>query len=1085
MRIKNKIISVLMSLCMITSMIQSAVPVSAEDNFKLRVEAEDYTELSGEVYEWSEGAASGGKYMYTSSSDGNRDVVHQLAWEFSVPESGYYKITGAATKRNVHWISDYIVYVNDESNKVETYTSISDIPNLASNSMETNSWGVFYLEKGKNKLYFRSDRNDPISGSGKYSSYIDYFDVEKATSSDLKLTKVKFSDRLIGFYENTENVVLELDYSMKLDKEKKYSLYIEDAWKRPVMDKEIVAGTGDKALFALGRFKNGWYRIYVKDESGKLVNDYMAFTVVTPLKDRTNKDSSIATDVAATYDYYCMDMPEEIARVLKLQGFNWIRERANTWYKREDAENKMLEEEKKQGFNITSITEYKYGEVNKIKEFDLYDVYKDFRDVTKLNPALVDMYEFQNEPDLWKRPPELPDSQIAMHKAITIGLLDSGEDPYVAMAGNAYVGDYIFFDLQLQNDMMKYSNIYNFHAYDGLSAKSEYARKVSNAYSPEDNIRPVYATENGLACWPGDDGIFPENEQINQARYAITGAIDLLTTGTDKRFYFLSRPWSSPGGSFGTFHSTTYQPYPITAVFANMITQLGEADYRGIMTNMPEGVKAFLFDDGAGHDTAVIYSNNQNYINLKADKITYSDMYGYEETKYADKDGNIKLLVSADPIFAKFDGRCDESLYYDANYDTCELKKITLDTNDRIVLNALWDDQDYNDTMVMSKGYIFQGEENEQQHISLRVYNLNDEEVEGTIEVTPEYDGIFDIAIENPDFKLKPFEQTVVKITLTTQGTKRPGTSGDIKFCGKLKDGRELSPAVCRYWFYQLNQEVKDEDMTIFDGYEFGENWDLTNIEVPGIITADTDVENRKITMHFDHNGGRVGWLFPKFYLKDQTPETMKMVKESDGIVFRRQNSGNAVGGTNNTTLFAVMKDGRSYWSGDGSGVPFSTDELTLTYPWEVFALYSSPLGLNDVRDFNPEEIDHIMLGVSGSSVDSPIPDTTIWDFGVYKASSDIQTAHNGKMIINGAENEQHFKNAAELKLSVDLPTTEEVDDIRVVCGTKIYNKWKREGDKVIIDTSDLKRGYYTFNISAKNRVDYRYISVVNFYIDN
>ena len=497
-------------------------------------------------------------------------------------------------------------------------------------------------------------------------------------------------------------------------------------------------------------------------------------------------------------------------------------------------------------------------------------------------------------------------------------------------------------------------------------------------------------------------------------------------------------------------------------------------------------MNGYLFDDGAGNDVAVFYSSEQNYINLKADKIRYSDLFGYEEYKYADKEGNIKLLVSEDPIYAKFEGRCDESFYYNANYDVCSLKKITLDTNDRIVLNAIWDEQNYDDTLIMSKGYIFNGEENEEQHISLRTYNLNDEEVEGTIEVTPEYDGVFDITVENPDFKLKPFEQTVIKITLKAKGKIEPGTSGDIKFCGKLKDGRALSPAVCRYWFRQITQKIKDEDITVFDDYEYGDSWELDKVMEPGIITTETDEENRRITMHVDHNGGKVSWFFPRFVLPEKTEELKQKMKESDGVVFRRKNTGNGENGYDNSTIYVLMEDERYYWSGDGSGVPFSTEETTLTFPWEVFSLYRSPIGVMvDVRDFNPEEIIKISVGVSGSSTDKQIPDTTIWDLGVYKASDTVQKPHNGKITINGAENDRHFENASELKLSADLPENEPVDDIRVVLGTKIYDKWKREGNKVVIDTSDLKKGYYTFNISAENNVGYRYIAVVNFYIDN
>ena len=1067
----KKLLAILLSITAAATSLSAYV--YAADNNVIVVEGEEYTSATAGGLGYDTGLSNGQFYsVYTTTDD---EII--ATYEFEVPESGAYKLHAVTTKRDKGWTSDYIVWVNDADNTAKEYKEVSEVSTNSTQTKDAMSkfyLGLFSLKKGVNTICLKVDPND--KANGRYVFYLDCFELEGSSGGEVSLLEATFSDRAVGVFEEDEKVGLTLKYTANLTQPIEYKLIINDVWDRTVVERPLIAGNGQNPTFSLGKFKPGWYRIHLRKKGSSVdVNQYLAFTVTVDYSKRTNTyDGALATDVAAEYDLGSMAIAEDLANALRLQGFKWIRTRGNNFEPRTKEVVRMMTAQKNAGLKTTNISEDERKEMPNIKNINLQDVYDKWKGTLALNPVTNDMYEVSNETDLLKNPPALPDTYTAYYKTVAIALRDSGFDPYVSMSGGAFVGDMIFFDLQLQNGILDYSNIYNFHGYSGIVGKAEYSRKVSNAYSPEGSIRPTWMTENGLKVYSAEDGVVPIEQLREQSRYAVKGACDILQKGTDKRFFFLSRPFLEAGGGYGTFHAWTYQPYPVTAALSNMNYRLGDAIYRGDVKNLPGGVSGYVFDDGVGNDTVIFYSDEQNYVTIKADKVTYSDLYGYEEEKTADAGGEIKILVSEDPIYVKFNGRWSEDNYYKSPYEPLQMTKLDFDKPHRVVINAVWDDQDLSQSALMQKGYIL--EQEDEQHVSVRLYNFNDETVSGKLNITTEYDGVFDITAENTEFTIEPRGFVTLPVTLKSKNNPTPGSNGDIKFGAVLDGGEEVPAAVCRYWFRLVNHVIHDEDIKVFKDFTNPNNWDLTNIQSPGTITTDTDAENGTLTMHIDHGGKRAQWYFPKY--KVQNPEIMA---DSDGIVVKRQNADNSVD-DNKNTVFIYMKDGREYFSGDSTGIPFSTEWTTCAYPWDVFFLYSSPVGLNDIREFDPKDIEYVSFGVSGTST-TPVPDTTMKDFGVYKDTSGIQTAHAGKIEFSGIEDHTKYSKENIPNLMITLPS-DELTDIRVIDYAAPYSEWTRNGKNVEVDLSKMSKGKHILFVSAKNKVNYRYTKFITFYIE-
>ena len=897
------------------------------------------------------------------------------------------------------------------------------------------------------------------------NSVLSAFATEKAS-----IEKISFSDRYLGLYERGERVFLEVDYKSAREGDYTYYLKLTDGWGNICHERKIVAKAGDEKCIAdLGEFDLGWYRVSLESESGEVFNEYMAFAVVVALGERDKyDDTTLGTDVAAEYEPKTMALGDEFIRSLKLLGFPWLRSRTDMrdWAEQVREYRRKLKQE---GFKVTSVSTDDMHAMPQIRSMDLRDTYTKYKNAPALNDVKNEMYEIQNEADLFFKTPPLPDTLAAYTKAAFIGLLDSEPQALTSMTSTSFCADAIYYDVTLQNGILDYSNIYNFHGYEGIESKAAYARKVSLAYSPADSIRPTFMTENGRKVWAGADGVALFDQLRMMCRYAVKSSAKILAEGCDKWFWFISRAFLEAGGGFGNAHAWTHQPYPVFAVTANLTYQLGKGIYKGKLAGLPEGGFGYVFDRGES-DVAIVFASKSCNMSVKADKLTVVDMFGVEQKMVADVDGFIAFELGIDPVYLRFDGRAEDGVYYESAYEVLECAPLKLSEEQRIVLNPVWEDQNLNQTIIMQKGYIFK--ESDEQRVTLRIYNLNDKPVSGRAFITPEYADHFEVQISNAEFSVDAMGRADIDMVIKTTGKAKMNSMGDILFGATLSDGREVSSAVCRYWFKLDDMEISDEDIRCFEGYTDEANWNIKNIMYPGSMTFEADGD--EVTLKADHGGAYAQWYFPEFFVKDAG-----VFEGADGLVLRRKHSHNT--GTK-LTAFICTKDGRAYWSGDASGVAYTDDWRTIVYPWDTFVLFASPEGMNDPRPFDPMNIYKIRIGASGTPKDF-IPDTTIKDFGIFYDNMGATKPHPNTIALEGVEEGETYESAEGLSLIATLPN-DAIGDIRVFVGKSAYGNFTVEGKRIYVDLSGLDRGEYTIQVSAKTAVNYRYVKYVTFYIE-
>jgi hypothetical protein len=876
---------------------------------------------------------------------------------------------------------------------------------------------------------------------------------------------IKYTDRTIGMFEEGEEVSVILDTELIDIKKNILTLEIEDA-----RQNLIASYSFESEELTLGEFGAGWYRLFLKSGEQRLADqEYIAFTVTVPYANRYKGETCFATDVAGEYEPKTMDLSDEIVRATKLQGFELIRCRANAC----EWGGQMLDYRKKvyeAGIKTISVAMNGYQAMPKIREKDLRDTYKIFKEAQDNNELASDIVEMVNEPDLMFAFPALPDAIAANCKMACIGVSDSQRKPNVCMPGLALGRDDIYSDILMQNGILEYSPIYNFHGYDQLKPLTAYARKVSMAYAPDGEIRTSYMTENGKKVWCDENEIVYHDHLMAMCNYAVNASSDILADGVDKWFWFISRAFLESGGGFGSYHAWTHQPYPVTATLSNLTHQLCRGKYVGKLANIGDKSRGHLFDTDCGHHVAIVSSPLVDEITLHTNRVTVVDIFGKETV--IEGDGSVTVLLGEEPKFLRFDGYLDEVDYYKSEYDVIPLCKLQYTKAQRVVLNALWNDQDLTQSMIMQKGYLLRGGKAES--LTLRMYNMNDVKVKGKAHISIEYPEQFEFSVEDPYFEIEPFGEARVNFTLIPKEGFM-NCAGDIKFGATLEEIGEAVPAVCRYWFKAEDMPVKDCDIVRFMGVADLDNWNITNIDSHGRIDAEVNKEEESITFHVTHVSGYAQWFFPVYTV--QNPEALV---DTNGIILRKKNS-YETGRLNKLTTFILTKDGRAYWSGHSSAAATSTEWRTVTYPWETFGLYSSPEGLNDIRPLIPSEIVKIRVGVSGTSKDA-VPDLMIKDFGAYYDRFGATMPHPEKVTFEGIEEGEICDSIKDRRLTACLPECE-LDDIRVFVGKHKHDKWTVEGKLVNIDVSNFERGEHVIQVSAKSKTDYRYIGVITFYV--
>jgi len=302
----------------------------AEDSITIKIEAERYSSAAVKANIFEDSSLSGGKCMgfdwYTPDAD-----EYLFEYSFTVPKTGLYSISAVGTERGMPHTTDWSVYVNSSDNTIDTYSKEGDVKSqFLPEVFKSYGLGDMKLKKGLNKVVISINGKDG-NQYGSLISAVDYIQFKMNPNAPFTLQKVRFKDNYLGVYESGNDVELKFEFNKAADKEQKFSFEIVDLWERNVADGSFYVRKGsDEAVLNLGKFKNGWYRIFLKDEQGGDVVRYLAFSVVHPLSDRAVfEETSWGSDIAMEYDAQTEAHVEDYARALKLAGLNYARTRGS------------------------------------------------------------------------------------------------------------------------------------------------------------------------------------------------------------------------------------------------------------------------------------------------------------------------------------------------------------------------------------------------------------------------------------------------------------------------------------------------------------------------------------------------------------------------------------------------------------------------------------------------------------------------------------------------------------------------------------------------------------------------------------
>ena len=894
------------------------------------------------------------------------------------------------------------------------------------------------------------------------------------------LDSIEFEGSQIGVFSENETVKLDFNFANKTQSPASYRFEIHDVWKRKVTDGVFTVPTGVlKSVLDLGQFKVGWYKILIYEGNGKAPMDqYLAFSVLhDPSRRDTYKSTPFAGVAAGEHDSLVRKDAVPLAQAMKKAGITYVRNVGEGWLANGDPQVKRV-------FHQYGIDESSYHDGNALRyntsisppEYfaftsDLLSIYNNWKKISKANGAYAEAIEILNEIDIsFYGTTGTADNFAAFTKAAAIGIADSTQgDPLAVMNGWAASSEKGFITWALQNDITRYSAAYNYHTHDDGFLKLSSGVNAANAYG--DEYMPIWGSEVGTPVILSGNETHLSDEQLKaETGHVVKKTMAHLSKGADKVFSFTTRPYLENGKNYGYFASPEWLPYPMYSALSAMTYILGEGIIKGELANINEDTTGYLFDDGSGNDVAVLWSKNQCYVELYADAVTFMDMVGYEEPKTdEDGDGKIKIYVTSDPVYIKFNGRCASENYYPYEYkaNTAPVQKEFTEA-ERVVLQPLWGDA--NPKLVRTIGhYVYADKPNT---VKLEVYNFSSKPAKGTIDVICNDDLTFNK--KTVSYSVQPWSKTEIPFKVDVNKALVTGTSSFVKFDGTTDKGEKLSNCVSKYYVNNGPRTANKEDMVMFEDIWNPDNWNLKNVGSQAKVTAQGNEEDGTITFNQTVSGNDC-WCYPWYIFKDTG-----VLEGSSGVAFEIKNTGNIQttgGSAQQIQMFIHMKDGRQYHV--SYTVPKSREWQQIVYPWSAFYLFSSPEGGFENQSLELKDVEGISIGTNSADI------RTIRNYGVFysdlesdKLTSDKTIKYSGMV-----ENAHYQKGDRNLVLTAEAPD-EEIIHIKVFNGrTKIDNYTVQDG-KIIIDFTDSERGKYNIEVCAENRYNLQYMNNFTFYID-
>ena len=989
----------------------TAWPAAAADG--IRIEATDFASKNCSV------RTADDRIELQETYQGGK--TYTLTYTVDVPEAGMYAMTVASTKLNFGYTADYKVQINQEEPFSATdAVLIGEYPGIS--VMGIHDLGPVKLNQGKNTVTFLADQKNALNEQVTF--YLAYFEFTKAAWGVRSLEPLA----PVGVFQESENVRLSVAYN-GTPEDHQLRFKVTDFWAATVLEGTFTArqnSTGD--TINLGRLQRGWYKVELFEGEEELV--------------------------------FTQDKWEDYAKALRLAGINWIRERLS-WSESNPEPGtysygnylKSSEVLAQQGINI--LTTYHDSPLwtresgNRMLPEDLFDTYNFNRRLAD-DIDEVDVWEMWNEEDVTILfLTETADAYAAHFKAAAIALSDTEQNPYVSFGGfsqNATQTDFI--DLVMQNGIMDYTDLYNYHnhsTFDDLRAnqsidlnfaQSEAQMETVWAYDSEN--KPVWVTEAGMKLPVEDGEIAPKQDLLNtQARYVVQSNVEALSMGNTKNFWFVFPKYIENGGDFGTFYEF-HTPYPAYQAEAVMTYVLGDGIYKGTVAGLNAGTRGHVIDNGNA-DVAVLWSDSPDVVEFSSsDPALLTDLMGLERT-IEPVDGKISVRVGIDPVFITFSGRMNEGDLIPRQYQERTLEKGSFTKAQRVVLNQTFEGIDFYE----GKQYGYRKDKNQPFEMQVEVYNFNDVEMTGTVRGSAECELTF-----------TPSEQTVTIPSMSKQTvtfTMQAGASAeydrkyDLMFTAEF-DGEQSSPTVSHISF----KRTEPLDGVLLPGADDPAMWDDTNVisntesyvragEEPGEIVIGADM----------YQAG--SWYYP------QLPVDGTSIADTDGIAFwLKADQDVPYKEPEFIDAFIYCDDGSQYFLGV-KPIAFVDDWRYFYITWDNWVFNKE--GTRGTRTLDPSTI--VELGI-GFNTTRPT-EITVKEITAFRLPEPIGTDER-EIVFEGVRDGEQL--SVPPQVTVRLPEGIIPEDTRVLLNGNERGATVQDG-LLHIDLTGLAAGEYTLAVVA------------------
>ncbi|MEU7576181.1 hypothetical protein AB0B50_01045 [Streptomyces sp. NPDC041068] len=297
---------------------------------------------------------------------------------------------------------------------------------------------------------------------------------------------------------------------------------------------------------------------------------------------------------------------------------------------------------------------------------DLRDAYRYARHlaVGRDELATPEALQLSNEPDV-DVTRGTGDAHAAYVKAAALGIADAPHPPLAVLPGIAEAGH--FQRLMLENDVVRYADVWAFHGYPDPAEQDEPAFPGA-ADEQHDLARrygsgvPLWMTESGafLDALPGSD--LDAAQQVVQARYLVRSMVEGLAAGNDRQFWFGGPPIHDEGVYFGLL-SREFQPWPAYSACAALASLLGEAHFVSSLEGLPSEAVGHVFAtgerDGAGRSVTVtvVWAPEPGRVQLpvQGECLGVRDIMGRRVGAgggaVAVVSGAVEVAVSRDPVY--------------------------------------------------------------------------------------------------------------------------------------------------------------------------------------------------------------------------------------------------------------------------------------------------------------------------------------------------------------------------------------------------------------------------------------------------